>query len=64
MWGWFSLRRKVSTESYRTVQSLSKEQLHENLVTPAHRPHRVIHEREGEKEEEEEEEVRGDRKRL
>lgn len=63
MWGWFSLRKKVSTESYYSVQSLAKEQLHQNLVMSAHRPHEVIHEREGEQEKEEEE-VRGGRKRL
>nr|KAF6434743.1 tetratricopeptide repeat domain 39B [Molossus molossus] len=68
MWGWFSLRWKVSTESHHTLSSLSKEeQLNEDMVTSAHRPSEVTHmnkgeiekeakeEKEEEKEEEEEE---------
>lgn len=65
MWGWFSLRPKVSTESCHTLSFLSKEQqLDENMVTSPHRPHEVIHMTEGQMEKEaEQEEVRGDRER-
>ena len=56
----------MSTEPCEALSSLLKEQqLNENVITPAHRPHEVTHVREGEMEEmaeEEEEEVRGEKK--